>query len=110
MSGGDFAVAASPMVPAAPGRLSTSTCWPHMRVRRSVMRRAMMSGDPPAGKGTMMRMGFAGNSCAPASVQVIDTAAATAPKSVTSGNASPISGSRIQRSNTATATATHPST
>ena len=40
-------------VPPAPDRLSTTTCWLHIRLSRSVIRRAMMSGEPPAGKGTM---------------------------------------------------------
>ena len=44
---------AAPNVPPAPDRLSTTTCWLHIRLSRSVIRRAMMSGEPPAGKGTM---------------------------------------------------------
>src|SRR2546421_8625548 len=51
-SGGDLAANVAPTVPPAPGRLSTITCWPHIRLKRSVIRRAMMSGEPPAGNGT----------------------------------------------------------
>ena len=53
-AGGTLGAAyAAPNVPPAPARLSTTTCWPHMRLKRSVMRRAMMSGDAAAGNGTM---------------------------------------------------------
>ena len=45
-----LAANAAPTVPPAPDRLSTSTCWPHIRLNRSVMSRAMMSGEAPAGK------------------------------------------------------------
>ena len=51
-SGGDFATNAVPSTPATPTRLSTMTCWPHRRVKRSAIRRATMSGEVPGPNGT----------------------------------------------------------
>ncbi len=46
--GGAFATNAPAIVPPAPTRFSTATCWPHMRLSRSPTRRATMSGASPA--------------------------------------------------------------
>src|SRR4051812_15547776 len=52
------------MLPAAPGRLSTITGWPHFSVSFSATMRGIRSALPPAGNGTTMRTGLAGHSCA----------------------------------------------
>src|SRR5262245_51048256 len=57
------------MLPAAPGRLSTTTGWPHFAASFSPKMRGMMSAVPPAGNGTMMRTGREGYPCAPAPAQ-----------------------------------------
>src|ERR1700761_9404941 len=49
------------MLPAAPGRFSTITCWPSALPSCSAVTRARMSTDCPAGKGTTMRNGLAGH-------------------------------------------------
>ena len=48
-------------MPAAPVRFSTSTDWPQLSVKRWPTSRAMVSAEPPAPNGTMMRIGLAGN-------------------------------------------------
>src|SRR4051812_28711785 len=50
------------MLPLAPGRFSTITCWPSRRPSGSATTRALLSATPPGAKGTMMRIGFAGQS------------------------------------------------
>src|SRR5688572_15335458 len=65
-----------PMMPFAPGRLSTITCWPHVPVSFSATDRAMMSTPPPAAWGTMIRTGRFGNCCAAAVAQQSAKAAA----------------------------------
>src|SRR5262245_3270375 len=55
-----------PMMPFAPGRLSTITCWPQVSVSFWATARAMMSTPPPVACGTMIRTGRAGNCCAAA--------------------------------------------
>src|SRR5689334_11807944 len=52
------------MLPAAPGRFSTITCWPSALPSCSAVTRARMSVDCPAGKGTMMRSGLVGHAWA----------------------------------------------
>src|SRR5690242_9772184 len=52
------------MLPAAPGRLSTMTGWPHFSASFSATMRGIRSALPPAGNGTTMRTGFPGHSCA----------------------------------------------
>src|SRR6185436_14423963 len=47
-SAGALAAIAAPNVPPAHDRLSTTTCWLHIRLSRSVIRRATMSGEPAA--------------------------------------------------------------
>src|SRR5438477_437547 len=63
-SGSARYAASAPMLPAAPGRLSTITGWPHFSASFSATMRGIRSALPPAGNGTMMRTGFAGHSCA----------------------------------------------
>src|SRR5262245_53165740 len=57
------------MMPFAPGRLSTITCWPQVSVSFWATARAMMSTPPPAACGTMIRTGRLGNCCAAAPAQ-----------------------------------------
>src|SRR5437667_5593517 len=56
----------APMLPAAPGRFSTITGWPHFSESFSATMRGMRSALPPAGNGTTMRTALAGHSCAEA--------------------------------------------
>src|SRR5882672_11293948 len=60
-SGGDLTITSVPMMPFAPGRFSTSTCWPHVSCMRAASARLMMSVPPPGVYGTMMRTGLDGN-------------------------------------------------
>ena len=55
-SGGDFATAPEPVEPDAPGRFSTMTLAPSRCCSPVWTRREIVSTDPPAGKGTTMRM------------------------------------------------------
>ena len=59
-SGGDFAAISTPIVPFAPGRLSTITGWPQACVNFCAIARAVRSVPPPATKGTIKRMGLEG--------------------------------------------------
>src|SRR5688572_21219207 len=59
-SGAAFATMSAPIVPPAPPRLSTSTCWPIDSPMRCATSRATTSVVPPAGKGTTIRSGRAG--------------------------------------------------
>src|SRR5688572_7940927 len=52
------------MLPLAPGRFSTMTCCPSRAASGSPMTRALLSVTPPGAKGTMMRTGLTGYSCA----------------------------------------------
>src|SRR6185295_11408324 len=53
------------MLPAAPGRLSTTTGWPHASVICGPIRRARMSEPPPGANGVRIRIGWLGYpSCA----------------------------------------------
>src|SRR5687767_2942313 len=62
----------APMLPAAPGRLSTTTDWPHASVICGPMRRARMSDPPPAENGVSTRIGRLGYlSCAGTGAAVI---------------------------------------
>src|SRR5688572_31684028 len=65
-SGADFAARSVPTMPAAPARLSTTTCWPRYSESLGLIVRATMSVPPPGGKATMMRTGLEGNDCAAA--------------------------------------------
>src|SRR6266498_2276162 len=59
-SAGDFAASSMPIIWPAPGRLSTTNCWPSDSESLCATERAMMSVPPPAAEGTMKRTGFAG--------------------------------------------------
>ncbi|MNL65648.1 hypothetical protein D3C87_1900050 [compost metagenome] len=59
-SGAAWATASPPMLPPAPGLLSTTTGWPHDGEIFSEKIRARMSGAPPLGKPTTMRIGLFG--------------------------------------------------
>src|SRR2546421_3724058 len=48
------------MLPLAPARFSTTTCWPSTAGSAFAMRRVMVSAPPPGELGTMQRMGFDG--------------------------------------------------
>src|SRR4051812_40916912 len=50
----------APILPEAPARLSTITCWPRLAESRTARMRAMLSTLPPAGHGTIRRMGLPG--------------------------------------------------
>lgn len=53
---------ASPLLPPAPVRLSTTTGWPSFSVSRGTSRRTTASVLPPGGKVTTMRIGLLGQS------------------------------------------------
>src|SRR5436309_8547301 len=74
-SGSARNTASAPMLPAAPGRLSTITGWPHFSLNFSATMRGIRSALPPAGNGTTMRTGFPGHSCACTAVASITAAA-----------------------------------
>ena len=59
-SGGALATYAEPSTPAAPTRLSTTTWWPHSRVRRSATMRPTTSGEVPGSNGMTQRTGLLG--------------------------------------------------
>ena len=48
------------MLPPAPGRLSTITCWPSRSPSLGATMRTVASDEPPGGKVTIMRIGLAG--------------------------------------------------
>src|SRR4051812_48641389 len=66
----------TPIVPPAPGRLSTMNCWPIEAPRRAATKRAMKSFPPPGGKATTIFTGLTGYACACAELQPIIKAAA----------------------------------
>src|SRR6218665_727256 len=70
------------MLPPTPGLLSMMTWWPHLVVSFSATMRGIASAVPPAGKGTMMRIGFWGKlpagACAWAAGRAVSTVAAAA--------------------------------
>src|SRR5687768_5984207 len=53
-------------MPVAPGRLSTTTCWPSASPSFCERRRATRSVPPPGGNPTIMRIVLLGYCCAPA--------------------------------------------
>jgi len=57
---------AVPIMLPAPGLFSTTICCPRTGVSRSASKRPTMSAPCPGGNGTMIRIGFAGHSCADA--------------------------------------------
>src|SRR5439155_551255 len=60
-SGALLATYSMPIWPAAPVRFSTMPAWPKTRLSRSATGRVAMSVEPPAGKGTIHRIGFDGH-------------------------------------------------
>src|SRR5690349_2078343 len=52
------------MLPPAPGRLSTITCWPSASLNRGLIARATISAPPPGENPTRSRNGFDGKSAA----------------------------------------------
>ena len=63
-SGGDFATTAAPLEPEAPGRFSTMTVVPSRGCSPAAASRPTASTEAPAGNGTMIRIGPAGQFCA----------------------------------------------
>src|SRR5262249_4170268 len=59
-SGAARATASVPTCPAAAGRLSTMTVWPSAFSRCGASRRPITSFEPPAGNGTIHRVGWGG--------------------------------------------------
>ena len=55
------------MLPPAPTRFSTTTCWPSVSLKGDDMERAITSVEPPAAKLTISLIGFAGHAWAQAS-------------------------------------------
>src|SRR5712691_5280809 len=53
-----------------PGRFSTTTGWDQTFCRPCATARAMVSGEPPGVRGTMMRIGRSGKVCAPANEEI----------------------------------------
>src|SRR3954463_763030 len=62
-SGSEWATAAEPTMPLAPGRFSTTTLCPNVLPRCSARIRPIVSALPPGGHGTTMRMGLLGQTC-----------------------------------------------
>src|SRR5205085_3675286 len=54
------------MLPPAPARFSTTTCWPRRSASAGATMRAVVSVPPPGSKPTTMVIGFAGKFCAAA--------------------------------------------
>jgi hypothetical protein len=50
----------TPRLPLAPGRFSTTNCWPSFTENFCAIRRLTMSVAEPAGNGTTMRTGLSG--------------------------------------------------
>src|SRR5712691_7282527 len=68
-----------------PGRFSTTTGWAQTFCRPSATARAMVSGEPPGGNGTMIRTGRSGKPCAAAIDAVTASAAQTIHRANTVG-------------------------
>ncbi len=69
-----------PMLPAAPGRFSISTGWPHSVCSFSPTRRGIRSEAPPGANGTITRTGFCGQDCANAVEHAVEDKARTIPR------------------------------
>src|SRR4029077_4389062 len=65
-SGGDLAVRSAAVVLPAPGRFSTTNCWPSAPLHFAARMRASVSGLPPGARPTRTRTGFCGQACASA--------------------------------------------
>src|SRR5688500_1052921 len=63
-SGPAFATVSAPIAPPAPGRLSTTNCWPNDSVSFCPTSLAMMSFDAPGVNGTIQRTGRLGKPAA----------------------------------------------
>src|SRR5262245_36628731 len=63
-SGAALTAASAPIMPAAPGRFSTTTGWPSCALRLGASARPTLSRSPPGGKGTIIFSGLVGNSAA----------------------------------------------
>src|ERR1700719_2326270 len=69
-SGALWAAASKPTLPLAPDLFSTTSSCPRKRDKLSAIARAPTSVEPPAGYGTMKRMGRLGHSCAAAAAGI----------------------------------------
>ena len=76
-SGGDFATIAVPVEPDAPDRFSTTTLTPSRCCSPACASRATASTDPPAGNGTMIRIGPDGQDLCARAANGASTAPAT---------------------------------
>ncbi len=79
-SGAAFATNELPIVPLAPVRFSTTTCWPMRGVSFSANTRASASVSPPGGNDTMIVTGLLGQACA--STGAPCTAVPSAPQAI----------------------------
>ena len=68
------------ILPAAPGRLSTMTCWPRASESFYAIGRAVASVPPPGAKPTSMRIGLIGCQSAARTCTVIEAKAMNAPQ------------------------------
>src|SRR5262245_26561793 len=78
LSGPARAICSAAILPAAPGRFSTTTAWPHTSDSRVPRMRAIGSLAPPAVAGTTSRTGRAGHACARTGLARGDTKVAAA--------------------------------
>ena len=74
-SGAALATSAAPLLPPAPGLLSTMKGWPNAFCSSGASARARMSVVPPAAKGTTMRTGLLGQAWADANIGQAGTVA-----------------------------------
>src|SRR4051812_19082135 len=72
-SGTDCITTCAEAIMPAPGRFSTTTCWPTFSDIFCAMMRAVMSATPPGANGRMKRIGLVGKACAEA--PLLNTAA-----------------------------------
>src|SRR5574343_470617 len=77
-SAGAFNNAVMPITPLPPGRLSTTTDWPHFSVNFTPTWRINTSGAEPAGNGTTKRTGWVGHLGAGVWAQVVGATQPTA--------------------------------
>jgi len=77
------------MLPAAPGRLSTITCWPNSSESFWAIGRAVVSVPPPTAKPTIMRTGLVGYSWAAAGAAAASSAVAMAARANTANVIAP---------------------
>jgi hypothetical protein len=77
-SGSEWATAAEPTMPLAPGRFSTTTLCANALPRCSARMRPIVSALPPGGHGTTTRMGLLGQVCGEGGVDGCASAGASA--------------------------------